>query len=74
MITHKAFTDHLKRIFTRAMLEKDTKKFNAALRTLQYAIQEIIIHNPRFATKPKELVELERDVYREAYELAKVGG
>jgi len=69
MITHKTFTAHLQRIYTKAILSKEIKDFSIALQTLKYAIQEIDIHSRNTITKTVALLRLENNIFREAYEL-----
>jgi hypothetical protein len=71
MITHKAFTEHLNRLLTKALLEKEARAMDIALQTLEYGIQEIGIHTRHTAMKPPQLLRIEREIFREAYELTR---
>jgi hypothetical protein len=71
MITHKAFAEQLNRVLTKAVLEKENGFPSVALGSLEYAIMHIDIHSRNTVTKPPQLLKIEREIFREAFNLAK---
>ncbi len=69
MITHKAFTAHLKKILVTARLHVENSAEDVALASYNYAVYEIGHHGKNTNNKPLELVAIERDVFREAFQL-----
>lgn len=73
MITHKAMEARLRGFLMRVALLRETKKNEQALAVLDDALGEILAHKRASALYPPDLLILECEVYRNAYQLIQAG-